>query len=83
MGTTGRLLADAGNITYASYLLHVPIQITVCIVYALQQAAVPWRNPVFFSLYMMLTLLLSHACYRLYEMPMQSWMRRRLMPARR
>jgi peptidoglycan/LPS O-acetylase OafA/YrhL len=79
-GRSARLLTDAGNITYASYLLHVPLQISVCIIYVSQQITVPWRNPLFFLLYMTVTLLLSHGCYKAYEMPMQKWMRRRFLP---
>lgn len=73
------VLAAAGNITYASYLLHVPMQISVCLYYSSQQLAVPWQSPMFFLIYMIAILALSLWCHAYFEMPMQSILRRRLL----
>lgn len=78
----GRYLAAAGNVTYASYLLHVPVQITVCIIYAALGQSVPWRQPVMFMVFLTGILLLSHACYRGFEMPMQDLLRKALLRPR-
>jgi peptidoglycan/LPS O-acetylase OafA/YrhL len=76
---TNRLLVPAGNMTYASYLLHVPIQIAVVVFCNYAGLHVPFYSAVFFLSFLVLTLLLSHVTYDFFEMPAQKLMRRTLM----
>lgn len=75
-------LVPAGNMTYSSYLLHVPIQITVVTLCAYAGWQVPVDQPVFFLVYLAFTLFLSYWTYELFEMPMQKLVRRHLAPTR-
>ena len=72
-----RLLAAAGNMTYSSYLLHVPIQITIATIAAYAHWSIPMYTAWFFIGFLIVTLVLSYCCYVAFEMPMQSYLRRR------
>jgi peptidoglycan/LPS O-acetylase OafA/YrhL len=74
-----RLLVPAGNMTYSSYLLHVPIQIVVATYCSYSGATVPIYSAWFFVTYIVVTLILSEWSYRYIEMPAQTFLRRRLM----
>ncbi len=76
---SSRLLVPAGNMTYSSYLLHVPLQILVVTVCAYAGIRLPFYNPLLFVVYMLVTLLLSAWSYRYLEMPAQDWLRKRFM----
>lgn len=76
--TNARLLVPAGNITYSSYLLHVPIQLAVVTFCSFTGARIPFYNPAFFLVYLVGTLVLSHYTFERFEMPCQSLLRRRL-----
>jgi peptidoglycan/LPS O-acetylase OafA/YrhL len=71
------MLVAAGNMTYSSYLLHVPIQLTA----ATLATYMHWRIPVysrgFFLAFLAGTLLLSFYCFKCFEMPAQTYLRRR------
>lgn len=73
-----RLLVPAGNMTYSSYLLHVPLQIAVVTYSSYSGVALPIYSAWFFVAYMLVTLALSAWSYYYVEMPAQSWLRRRL-----
>jgi len=77
---SNRLLVPAGNMTYSSYLLHVPLQLTVMTFCAYTGFLVPFYRPYFFVCYIVVTLVLSSLCYKYFEMPAQRWLRRRFMP---
>jgi peptidoglycan/LPS O-acetylase OafA/YrhL len=77
--TNARLLVPAGNITYSSYLLHVPIQLTVVTFCGFAGFRIPFYNPAFFMVYLIGTLALSHFTYEKFEAPLQSLIRRRLL----
>jgi peptidoglycan/LPS O-acetylase OafA/YrhL len=79
-----RVLDAMGSVTYSSYLLHVPIQISVALCYGWMQQAIPFYSPVMFLAFMAVTLLLSLWCYRYFEVPAQRMVRKKLMrtPAR-
>jgi peptidoglycan/LPS O-acetylase OafA/YrhL len=77
-----RILVPAGNVTYASYLLHVPIQITVVTIFNYIDFAVPVYSKIFFVLFLVGTLALSHWVFEVFEMPAQRFVRRTLMPRR-
>ena len=67
----------AGNLTYASYLLHFPIQLTVVLTFALIGKAVPMQRVGFFLAYIAGTLALSYVVYRYFEAPAQNFIRAR------
>lgn len=82
-GTLGRRLRWLGNISYSSYLLHVPLQIA----FLLATAALGIGRDFFFTrfsllLYFGLLIALSLASYEYFERPCQSWLRAWLLPAR-
>jgi peptidoglycan/LPS O-acetylase OafA/YrhL len=72
------LLVAAGSMTYSSYLLHIPIQITIMTILTLLGVTPPIYSPIFFLAFILGTLTLSYWCYRLFEMPAQNWLRRKL-----
>ncbi len=74
-----RLLVPAGNMTYSSYLLHVPLQLTIVTVCAYMGLRVPFYSPYFFVCYIAVVLILSNLCYKYFEMPAQRWIRGRFM----
>jgi peptidoglycan/LPS O-acetylase OafA/YrhL len=75
---SSRLLVPAGNMTYSSYLLHVPIQITAVTFCAYTGRVIPFYNAWFFVGYLVFTLLLSIGSYTYVEMPLQSFLRTHL-----
>jgi len=77
---SSRLLVPAGNMTYSSYLLHVPLQLAVATFCAYTGFLVPFYSPYWFICYIVVTLVLSSLCYKYFEMPAQRWIRRRFMP---
>ena len=75
---TNRLLVPAGNMTYASYLLHVPIQIAVVVLCNYTGLTVPFYETWFLVSFLVVTLALSHVTYENFEMPAQKLLRRTL-----
>jgi peptidoglycan/LPS O-acetylase OafA/YrhL len=76
-----RFLIPAGNMTYASYLLHVPIQLTVATLCRYFHLSFPFYSGAALILFIGVTLLLSHWTYECFEMPLQRLMRKRMMGA--
>lgn len=74
-----RLLVPAGNMTYSSYLLHIPIQLTTVLVFAYFGRRVPIYNPATLLCFLGFTLFLSYWTYRLFELPAQKLIRARLL----
>lgn len=83
-GWVERILVPAGNMTYASYLLHVPLQLATVLVCAWAGIGIPFYNSLFLISFLVVTLALSHWTYEYFEMPAQKWLRRLLSrrPAR-
>lgn len=77
-----RILVPAGNMTYASYLLHVPIQIALILGCIAMGIHIPFYSGVFFLCFIIGTLALSYWTYARFEMPAQRFVRRTLMPRR-
>jgi peptidoglycan/LPS O-acetylase OafA/YrhL len=73
-----KMLVAAGSMTYSSYLLHVPIQLTAVSIAGYAHWTLPVYTAWFFLGFLGITLLLSYYCYISFEMPMQSLLRRRL-----
>lgn len=78
-GTLGKRLAVLGDISYASYMLHFPLQLAVVIVAA--EAGLPrtvFYSPVALVAFFAVLLGLALASYRWWERPAQAWLRARL-----
>ncbi|WP_293997257.1 acyltransferase family protein [Sphaerotilus sp.] len=64
-----------GNVTYSSYLVHFPIQLSTALVCFYIGQPVPAGNPLFFLAFMGFTLCLAVLTYQHFEMPAQSELR--------
>ncbi len=67
-----------GDVSYSSYLLHFPLQI----LFAMAFDALGYNREIFYNTWMLLLFIavlipLSFASHRLYEVPLQHWLRRR------
>lgn len=71
-------ISTLGNTTYASYLLHFPLQLLLACV----TAATGWQAPLasagFLMAYLVGVFVLAAWVYRVIEMPAQAWLRQRL-----
>jgi peptidoglycan/LPS O-acetylase OafA/YrhL len=76
-----RLLESLGSVTYSSYLLHVPVQISIVLFCTWAGLSVPFYSGAFFLAFMAVVLMLSFWCYRYFEVPAQNLLRRRLKRA--
>jgi peptidoglycan/LPS O-acetylase OafA/YrhL len=76
------VLVAAGSMTYSSYLLHVPIQLTTVTLASYAGLSLPIYNAAFFLVFMSGTLLLSFYCYEYFELPAQNYLRRRFSAPR-
>ena len=66
-----------GNMTYSSYLIHLPMQLLIVLMLEALEIAVPFYSPYFFILYIALTLCLSRMIYLRFKKPMQNFIRLR------
>src|SRR5262249_636881 len=64
---TQRFVQAAGNMTYSSYLVHFPIQLTMAIGYSLLGRPIPYHEDWFFVAYVGTTLVAAYATYRWFE----------------
>lgn len=81
-GTAGRWASHAGNTTYASYLIHLPIQTVAMIGFALAGVAAPWREPWLMIVWVLVVFAASTVLYRKFEAPAQTRIRARLLGSR-
>jgi peptidoglycan/LPS O-acetylase OafA/YrhL len=65
----------AGNMTYSSYLIHFPIQLTIAILFANTNQAIPAHSLTFFLGFMFVTLVASYYIFRFFEKPAQDFIR--------
>ena len=80
-GTLGKRIASIGDLTYASYLLHFPLQlITMGIVLTFSLDRSLFYSPVALLTFMGVLVLLSFACYHYFELPAQKSLRKRFLP---
>ena len=70
-----KVISAAGNMTYSSYLIHFPLQILIAIYFAKVNESIPYYSPVFFLVFMALTLTASYYIYRFFEAPAQMYLR--------
>jgi peptidoglycan/LPS O-acetylase OafA/YrhL len=72
-----RSVEVAGNMTYSSYLIHFPIQLAIALAFTTFHRAIPYERLDFFCGFFFLTLLAAYGIFRWFEMPAQSYIRRR------
>ena len=77
-----KAIEAAGNMTYSSYLLHFPIQLTVVIGFTIAGLSIPLYDVTFFGLYLAVTLLASYLTFRYFEAPAQNLVREILLRPR-
>lgn len=65
-----------GNLTYASYLIHFPIQLCITLAFGWMGRAIPAYSEGLFVSFIGLTLVVSYWVFRLFEMPAQDFIRR-------
>ena len=78
-----RPLRTAGNLTYASYMIHFPLQLIVAIAAAASGQVLPVPSPWFLFAYLGVTMVLAHQVHRRFERPMQDWLRALTLSPRR
>ena len=74
------VIEATGNLTYASYLLHFPLQLAIALAYSWANRPIPYRDGTFFAAYVLTTLVASYGTYRLFELPVQRYLRQRWLP---
>lgn len=74
-----QVVEAAGNMTYSSYLLQFPIQLTMMLSFSLMRAQIPIYDNAFFGLFVGTTLLVSYLAYRYFEVPTQRLIRDALL----
>ena len=77
--TAGRGTRVLGDITYATYLIHSPIQISIMLMAKSTGYGVDFQTPAVFLLYFATVILLSIPIHHYFELPMQHWCRRKLL----
>lgn len=78
---TGRSLKVIGDITYATYLLHFPIQLVVVCVAAYYEIIISYGNASTLLIFLLGVIALSVPTYYFFERPAQSFFRHHLIPA--
>lgn len=66
-----KIIETLGNMTYSSYLLHIPVQLLLAIVCFHWKILLPVYNPAFLMGYFCLIFFLSYFTYRYFELPMK------------
>jgi peptidoglycan/LPS O-acetylase OafA/YrhL len=75
--TMQKIFEAAGNMTYASYLIHFPIQLSIALYYSIIKQQIPFYSPYLFLFFLISTLSLSYLIYKYFEMPAQAMIRGR------
>ncbi len=75
-----RPLTYLGEISYAVYMLHVPLQMIVLSFVRARNITLPTGHPAMLAMFLGALLLLSALVHRTFEVPARSWLRRRLLP---
>ncbi len=70
-----KIIEAAGNMTYSSYLMHFPIQLSIVLFYSYTNRSIPFYSTVFFTIFISITFLVSYFIYRYFEKPAQSIIR--------
>lgn len=79
-GTLGKRLSFVGDISYSSYLLHFPLQLTaVTVMAALVVNEAVFYSPYSMALFFFVLVMVSLVSHRYFEVPMQRFLRRKLL----
>jgi peptidoglycan/LPS O-acetylase OafA/YrhL len=73
----GNLIEALGNMTYSSYLIHLPLQLFIILMLEKLNITMPFYSPYFFILFIALVLYLSRIIFLRFEKPMQDFIRLR------
>jgi peptidoglycan/LPS O-acetylase OafA/YrhL len=73
-----KTIEATGNITYSSYLIHYPLQILITVCFMFAEKEIPYYSEIFFAGFIFLTLFVSHCIYKLFELPVQNRIRKKL-----
>lgn len=74
-GRAGRVAQILGNTTYASYLMHFPLQLVIAIGFAWLARPIPWQGHLLLPLWIAAVYLVSFPVYRYFERPVQDALR--------
>ena len=72
-----------GNLTYASYLTHFPIQLAIAIWFRSTEKSVPYQQEWFLALYVGSVFLTAYVVFEYFERPMQLAIRQRFQALRK
>jgi peptidoglycan/LPS O-acetylase OafA/YrhL len=75
----GRRVRVIGDITYATYLIHFPIQISILLAAKYYGLIIDFTSPLTFLLFFSAVILVSIPIYHYFELPMQHLCRRKLL----
>jgi peptidoglycan/LPS O-acetylase OafA/YrhL len=75
-----KTIEATGNITYSSYLIHYPLQLAIAIFFMFAEKEIPYYSEIFFAGFIFTTLFASHYIYKLFELPVQNRIRKKLSP---
>jgi peptidoglycan/LPS O-acetylase OafA/YrhL len=76
---THKVIEAAGNMTYSSYLIHFPIQLTIVTIFSITKMPMPLYSPMLLGVFVSTTLLASYLIYRYFEAPAQKAIRLRML----
>lgn len=76
----GAAVETVGNLTYASYLLHFPLQLAIALYFAARGEAIPLYGAPLFLLFIGVSFAAAWLTYRYLEAPAQDLLRKRLAP---
>jgi peptidoglycan/LPS O-acetylase OafA/YrhL len=68
-----------GNITYSIYLIHFPFQLFIVLFFFNIEQKIPYYSDAFFIAYIFATLIISYYIYKLFELPVQKFIRKKLL----
>jgi peptidoglycan/LPS O-acetylase OafA/YrhL len=69
-----------GNLTYSLYLIHVPVQITIILLFSFFELSVTiLLSKIFFILYFLITFLIAYCSFKFYEFPLNNLLREKLI----
>ena len=75
----GKATRIIGDITYSTYLIHFPIQLAILLAVKQWGLGINFYNPIAFVGFIGAVILLSIPVYYGFELPMQKWLRGRLL----
>ncbi len=76
--STQSLFRNLGNLTYSLYLIHLPIQILILIVFKLLNInEILFTNLYFFLLFFLFLIFLAFYCFKFYEKPLNELIRKK------